>query len=500
MNKFYLLPLLVLLLVSNIATAQLESGTIAPNFTATDVNGNTYELYEVLAEGKTVVLDVFATWCPPCWSYHQDHVLEDLYQRHGPNGDNTMMIFGIEADSSTNMDDLQGNTSESLGNWLNGISYPIIDDASIGDLYNIVYFPTIYHICDSRLITETAQQPLDAFADFNAECPEVGGENNIGILQYTGYQGTICGTEVFAPAVQIQNLSESEVTSLDLALTINGELAEEINWTPETPLAVFDFTTIEFGEITTAGDTELQVDIVQVNGNAVTGLPNGTINVSLSQAAIQTQVIYLEIQTDDYAYENYWELTNEAGDVLASGGNPRVGTGGRQVATENDEGAYANNSLIVEELEIPDGCFFFTMYDDYADGMCCAYGSGYYTASDDTGNILLRGDRFEAAKQDKFFNDNPVGVQELSSVNSLNIAPNPAMASINVEIGLTEITDLNVAIFNNLGQKVKPVATQTYTSGLNRVQVDVSDLPSGIYFVNLQSEKGTKTKRFVVQR
>jgi hypothetical protein len=39
-------------------TAQLDNGEIAPDWTLTDINGNTHDLYDLLEAGKTVLIDL----------------------------------------------------------------------------------------------------------------------------------------------------------------------------------------------------------------------------------------------------------------------------------------------------------------------------------------------------------------------------------------------------------------------------------------------------------
>ena len=49
--------LFVLLLAVAQAPAQLPDGAVAPDFTATDLNGQSQNLYDLLDSGKVVVLE-----------------------------------------------------------------------------------------------------------------------------------------------------------------------------------------------------------------------------------------------------------------------------------------------------------------------------------------------------------------------------------------------------------------------------------------------------------
>lgn len=156
-----LLTIFLLLFTVLNCKAQLPNGSIAKDFTLTDIKGVTHNLYSYLNAGKIVYLDCSATWCGPCWSYHLAGSFKDLYNQHGPNGTlskNVIVLF-IEVDSKTGLSDLQGVTSTgaqtSQGDWLTGEPYPFIDLAgpSGGQFfsnYMIKNVPTIYRICPDK--------------------------------------------------------------------------------------------------------------------------------------------------------------------------------------------------------------------------------------------------------------------------------------------------------------------------------------------------------------
>jgi thiol-disulfide isomerase/thioredoxin len=148
---------------TTLSLAQLPDGSIAPDFTATDIQGVEHNLYDLLDDGKKVILEFSATWCPPCWVYHTNGVLDALYTDFGPNGTDELRIFFIESsDSPLNTLYVEGY---SQGDWVSNTQYPIIDNGeAIFSDYQNNYWPTIYTICPNRILTESSQNSYEGHA------------------------------------------------------------------------------------------------------------------------------------------------------------------------------------------------------------------------------------------------------------------------------------------------------------------------------------------------
>jgi len=70
--------------------------------------------------------------------------------------------------------------------------------------------------------------------------------------------------------------------------------------------------------------------------------------------------------------------------------------------------------------------------------------------------------------------------------------PNPSNPVTTIKYGLPEDVFVEIAVFNTLGQKVRTLVNENKSAGFHRVEWDVSDMRSGVYFYKIQAGKSFK--------
>ena len=117
----------------------------AMDFTLTDQYGETHTFSDY--KGKTVFLNFWATWCPPCKSEMPD--IQALYEKYGEN-EGDLIVLGVANPKTDEMPNNQDGTVEEVTDYLeeNGLTFPVVMDTT-GELfywYGISAFPTTFMI------------------------------------------------------------------------------------------------------------------------------------------------------------------------------------------------------------------------------------------------------------------------------------------------------------------------------------------------------------------
>ncbi len=90
-----------------------------------------------------------------------------------------------------------------------------------------------------------------------------------------------------------------------------------------------------------------------------------------------------------------------------------------------------------------------------------------------------------------------VSINEFS-VKPISLYPNPASDKLNVEFEIRRVSDVNIKLHNLLGQTVFST-NKTFSSGQRKFQINVSDLETGIYMLELSNGAGTSTQKVIIK-
>jgi len=115
-------------------------GQYAPDFETEYLNGDKFVLYEL--RGKPVILNFWATWCPPC--IKEMPVFQKLYEEN--KGE--LIVIGVNLQEDK-------ETIEKFIKKIN-VTFPIIldKDGKIEQKYNVILKPSTYFIDKNGLIAD----------------------------------------------------------------------------------------------------------------------------------------------------------------------------------------------------------------------------------------------------------------------------------------------------------------------------------------------------------
>ncbi len=311
----------------------------------------------------------------------------------------------------------------------------------------------------------------------------------------TGVPEALCEIQSISPIFVLKNSGITNLTSCTITYSYNGGNNQTINWTGN--LAQGAAANVQLSSFNTVvGTNTIAVSISSPNGQTDENVNNNSTSQSFDLNVGEGQ-IELTIRTDTYGYETYWELRGPNNQMVASGGNTDVGPngGGAQTAQAGDPGAYAANTTITETIQlIGDGCYTFLIVDDYGDGMCCNFGSGFYRLRDVNNNLIASGNQYDEEVLEEFGMVGGLSVSE-ANLGQVRVYPNPTEGILNVEIEKAD--DLNsISVIDVVGRTVAQIST----FGNTKTVINLNNLVDGVYHINLNSDKGITTKKVVLLR
>jgi len=271
-----------------------------------------------------------------------------------------------------------------------------------------------------------------------------------------------CGFDL-TPSVNVQNVGNDEITSLEIDYSINGGTVETYNWTGS--IMSLQNLDIELPAISYTLDPTLNtLDVsIQNDDNAA----NNDVSGTFENAAVSTPNVSMILNTSNQGAQITWDLTNSAGTTIASGG------------------PYANNTTVTDDFVLPNECYRFSVYNANGNG------GGSIVLYDDVNTVLYQnsGD-YDDGDYGHFSTEGLVGIGE-NSLDGVGLFPNPASTVLNI----MNAENANIEVYNMLGQVL-----YTKTNISNQEQIQVSSYTQGTYFVKITDGNAVKTSKFLVTK
>lgn len=549
-NLLILLWVFIAGLTTSPSYGQLAAGSVAPDFTATDITGTTWHLYDILSQGKSVFIDISATWCGPCWSYHNSGALENLYNTYGPPGTNEVMVFFVEGDGATTLADLYGTGTNTQGNWVAGTPYPIIDNAGIASSYAIRYFPTIYMICPDRIVREVGQLTTANLYASRAECSIATDANDAGI---TNSMSALNGTPASCNGISINyrlcNYGTDPLTSATIDLQVGPTIVQTTNWTGT--LQTYESAVLSFTGITaTAGSNTATITVSN---------PNGTSDPTASNnSATQDFLVFTNpggpAVTEDYSSPTFpptgW-FTINGGSQAGAWVYSTAGLNGAGCAKMDFVNSPSGNvdALILPTIDMTGfdnavltfdvaAATYGTSNDNIKVKVSTNCGTTWNPRWNKTGaslatvgsmssvftpttasqwraetvnltsaighdNVLIK---FEALSDqgNNAYIDNvnltlTTGTNTITKKLSFNLYPNPASLAAHIDYNLEKISDVNVEVVDKMGRLVASSRMQNQVPGQHTFDLSTEGFAKGVYTVNVKTDTGISQQKLVVE-
>ncbi len=203
-------------------------------------------------------------------------------------------------------------------------------------------------------------------------------------------------------------------------------------------------------------------------------------------------LVTITINTDNFASETSWELLVN-GSVAASGG-------------EN----YASTTTYVEEICVDPGCYEFTIFDSFGDGICCGFGEGGYSVALN-GQVVGSGAEFGGLETTVFGDcdadpslvesiDPTIAESSITVKEGLTIFPNPTSGLFQVDVTNYEGKAIDVAIYDQLGREVWNYSSPEVRETVIQVDMTSGAFVNSLYLLQLRSEGQAEIEMFVLDK
>lgn len=357
----------------------------------------------------------------------------------------------------------------------NGITLDFNSTSSINEEVNFTIDPS-WNLSNCKLIAfvqDMSTKEVLQVTQSDMDLPI--GTNNV-ILQNITSPDTnevICETEI-TPSILFKNKGTQDLTSVDFEVYVNDELLDTYNWTGS--LLFGENISIPLNTIAYNQMTENQLKIIAINPNGVSDeFPDNNIDsLTFFKSDETTNRLFLELNTANWGFEISYSLYNSAGIKIDS------------------SGTLGSNQVVLDTFLVSlDDCYYFELDDTYGNGFNSDDGYCILTDNKLTELVNITGD-FGHEQVYSFIPTTVANIFDVPS-NKITIYPNPVKDVLNIDF--KEVSNYNITVFDVNGKIVNKFST----INSKNARIDVQNLNSGVYYVLIQSDNFTVSKKIIIE-
>ena len=302
--------------------------------------------------------------------------------------------------------------------------------------------------------------------------------------------GSYCSSYI-NPSILIKNNGSANLTSATITYNVDGGSNFTYSWTGNLTTGSSATINLSSMSISSSGLHTFNVEISNPSGQ-LDGNSNNNQASSNFESYPGTAQINLNLSFDCWGSEVSWELVDQSNSALVS--SVAVGT-----YSDNGPTGYT----LTEKICLTNGCYDFTINDDYGDGMSGSQWNncdvdGDYNITDQWGiqtYVQMVDPDYGNGTTHSFCIENTF-IYTHSSI-QVNIYPNPSKGLMNFRLlNSSNSENVNLDLFDIRGKKIMSY-NNIFSSNL--FVLNVSELSKGIYTVKINTDKSSSVKMIIVE-
>ncbi|MBT5401951.1 MAG: T9SS type A sorting domain-containing protein [Crocinitomicaceae bacterium] len=296
------------------------------------------------------------------------------------------------------------------------------------------------------------------------------------------------------PIVVLQNRGSATLTSVNISYNLQGSVAQTYSWTGsldflETEEVMLPTSAPDFWD-TSGVQTVFEVSVSNPNLFMDENPDNDTYLSEIETYPIYSGALVLQYRMNTYAHENYFEIYDETGNVVFSRTGLAPGTYSDSIFLS--AGCYKIRYLDTVSTTTPnsgnDGISWWANPDQ---------GVGYFRIRVNGVIKLIANPDFGGFFEHSFYISYANSAEDEKQTQTLAVYPNPASDKLKVNFYGFNEDMVRIEVINETGKLVLTESFANDKFNLNRKELAIGKLESGIYFARIIDKEMVKVSKFI---